>query len=139
MPGKGVSSYIPSIKAKPVIDLLVVVKSIDIIDPLTDALSQQGYVSQGEHGIPGRRFFYKGEIVRTHHLHVYPHGHAEIERHVLLVDYLNGHYEKAKEYERLKIALAGRYKNSPDAYCEGKTGLVRRLERDAFAWKGTGK
>ncbi|MHA1961360.1 MAG: GrpB family protein, partial [Candidatus Thorarchaeota archaeon] len=53
------STAIPGIHAKPIVDILVVVKNIERIDAYNPIMQENGYEPKGEHGIPGRRFFDK--------------------------------------------------------------------------------
>lgn len=55
------STAIPGIKAKPIIDILIEVTSIDELDELTKEMKELGYEAKGENGIKGRRYFQKGE------------------------------------------------------------------------------
>lgn len=55
------STSIDTIYAKPIIDMLAEVKDIEKVDPLNAAIEALGYVSMGELGITGRRFF--GKII----------------------------------------------------------------------------
>ena len=65
------STAIPNICAKPIIDVLVEVQDIEKIDDFNEEMVRQGHRPQGEFGIPGRRFFIKGDdATRTHHIHV---------------------------------------------------------------------
>ena len=50
------STAIPGIHAKPVIDMLPVVKDIAAVDSLNPQMEALGYEPMGEYGIPGRRF-----------------------------------------------------------------------------------
>ncbi len=54
------STAIPNIYAKPIIDILIEVKNIEKVDKFNSGMKQLGYIPKGEYGIPGRRFFYKG-------------------------------------------------------------------------------
>lgn len=65
------STSIPGIKAKPVIDILVEVKNIEVVDRYNNKMKELGYEAMGEHGIPKRRFFRKRENKRTHHIHIF--------------------------------------------------------------------
>ena len=103
------------------------------VDGLADQFKVLGYTGLGEYGIKGRRFFYRGEKVHSHHLHLYACGDAEVARHVQFVAFLNSHAEQAKAYERLKLTLAQRYCNAPDLYCEGKGAFIREIERLALS------
>src|SRR5262245_2545019 len=51
------STAIPGIVAKPVIDLLGAVTSVDALDAATSRLEALGYEALGEFGLPGRRYF----------------------------------------------------------------------------------
>ena len=54
------STAIPGISAKPVIDILVEVKNINCIDNYNSKMERLEYISRGEAGIEGRRYFFKG-------------------------------------------------------------------------------
>ena len=88
------------------------------------------YICRGEAEIPGRIFFRKGDP-RTFHLHLYSHGHPEIEWHLRFRDYLRLHPEAAREYEQLKRALAEKYRNDRVAYTEAKSEFIRAIEAKA--------
>ena len=92
------STAIPSIKAKDTIDILLEVQSIGELDRLSGPMSLEGFVSKGEFGIKGRRFYVKGGHSPTHHLHAFEIGHPEIKRHVSFTSYLTAHPARAKEY-----------------------------------------
>src|SRR4051812_35221263 len=67
------STAIPGIAAKPVIDMLAVVSSVQDLDRASSALEALGYEAKGEFGIPGRRYFRKDSPsgVRTHQIHAF--------------------------------------------------------------------
>ncbi|MFC6292908.1 GrpB family protein, partial [Macrococcus epidermidis] len=47
----------PGLIAKPIIDILIVVKDINKIDDYNAAIELIGYAAKGENGIPNRRYF----------------------------------------------------------------------------------
>jgi GrpB-like predicted nucleotidyltransferase (UPF0157 family) len=65
------STSVPGLKAKPVIDMMCLVKDIQKIDTFNERMRSLGYDVAGEWGIQGRRLFRKGGENRTHHIHVY--------------------------------------------------------------------
>ena len=77
------STAIPTIYAKPIIDLLVEVAEIDEVVAHNPAMEALGYEAMGEFRIPGRRCFRKDDEadVRTHHVHVFVAGSSEVQRH----------------------------------------------------------
>jgi GrpB-like predicted nucleotidyltransferase (UPF0157 family) len=134
------STAIPGIVAKPVIDMLAVVTSVDALDSHAAALVALGYEAMGEFGIAGRRYFRKGTAagVRTHQVHAFGSGSGEIARHLDFRDYLCAHPEEARAYEALKIALARDCHEDIAAYTDRKTEFIRERERRAVAWTGIG-
>ena len=130
------STAIPGIKAKPIIDLLVVVQDIERIDDYHEAMEGLGYEPMGEHGIPGRRFYRKpGKDTRTHHVHVYAQGHSEVQRHLDFRDYLRAHPLDAQAYSRLKERLAVKFPDDADRYVQGKSALIEEIDAKAKAWR----
>jgi len=126
------STAIPGIKAKPILDFLVIVNDINRIDAYDDRMIASGYEAIGENGIPGRRFFTKtvGKT-RIHNVHIFEIGHPEIERMLNFRDYLRTHEEDAQAYSLLKEGLAQKYANDIDRYTEGKSDFVNDIIRKA--------
>ncbi len=122
------STAVPGLPAKPVIDMLAVVKDIRVVDKATEAMQQLGYEAKGEHGIAFRRFFLKGKELRTHHVHVFQIGDAEIERHACFRDWLISHPEDAKNYAVLKQELAQQFPNDINGYCNGKEAFITEID-----------
>ena len=129
------STAISGIKAKPVIDVILEVRSIDEIDQHLKEFEELGYEARGEHGINGRRFFQRGGNERTHHVHVFESGNPEIERHRLFVEYMNSNRDRALEYEELKMNLLNNYKEEPEKYSKGKSVFIRNINAEAINWK----
>jgi len=129
------STSVENLKAKPIIDIMPVVKDIEKVDKYNDEFIKLGYEPKGEYGIAGRRFFRKGSTIRTHHVHVFDKSNAhEIQRHLAVRDYLRTHPQDAYEYGELKSKLAAMYPSDIEAYCEGKDAFVKELERKALEW-----
>ena len=129
------STSVPGLKAKPIIDILPVVRDIAAVDQHTPQMEALGYEGLGEFGLPGRRYFRKGDLVRTHHVHVHAlDSDQEIERHIAVRDYLRAHPDAAREYGELKAQLAKQFPDDRFAYMDGKDAFVKALERDALSW-----
>lgn len=129
------STAIPGIYAKPIIDLLVAVRSIAQVDGQT--MVAQGYEAMGEYGIPGRRYFRKNDAagMRTHHVHVFEMGSAHIERHLAFRDYIRAHPKEAKAYSTLKRQLAKAHPTDIEAYMDGKDGFIQAIDAKAATWQ----
>ncbi len=132
------STAIPSIYAKPIIDLLVEVKDIIKVDRKNSAMESLGYEVMGEFGIPGRRFFRKDnqENVRTHHIHTFEIASAQVKRHLAFRDYMLAHPENAQKYSELKRELARKYPKNIDKYMDGKDGFIKEMDKKAAQWRG---
>jgi GrpB-like predicted nucleotidyltransferase (UPF0157 family) len=132
------STAIPVTVAKPIVDMLVVVHEINAVDGCSESMQAMGYQVMGEYGIPGRRYFRKDNSsgVRTHHLHVFAQGSAEIICHLAFRDFMNAHHEFAEKYSRLKQTLATRPQMTSENYQNGKSVFVREMVQRALEWSG---
>ncbi|WP_445293348.1 YfiT family bacillithiol transferase [Cohnella sp. 56] len=127
------STSVPGMKAKPVIDMMGIVRDIESIDRYNDRMRLLGYDVAGEWGIPGRRLLRKGGEDRTHHIHFYQIDNPHIERHLIFRDYLRSHPEEAARYSGFKEELAERFEHT-SAYSPAKKAFVSEMEQLALAW-----
>ena len=85
------STAIPSIHAKPIIDLVVGVRNLGDIVPYVELLKQHDIVFRGE-DVAGQLLFVMGDFekdTRTHHIHVVRWNGAEWNNYINFRDYLN--------------------------------------------------
>lgn len=127
------STSVKGMKAKPVIDMMCIVKIIEKVDLFHNQMKSLGYDVAGEWGIAGRRLFRKGGENRTHHIHFYQWDNPEIERHLIFRDYLRAHPEEVDKYSYFKEKLAQRY-NTTNEYSPAKKQFVREMEQSALRW-----
>jgi len=119
------STAIEGIMAKPIVDVLVVVTSHEEIVRMTAQILEHGYRTKGEHGIPGRRYFQRDEDgERAFHIHAYEQGHSAIASHIRFRDFLRSDKSTAREYERLKIELAQKFRDLKSPYSEAKGSFI---------------
>lgn len=64
------STSVEGLAAKPIIDIMAVVRSLEIVDTVAEKFSDIGYEYLGEFGIEGRRYLRKGGDERTHQIHI---------------------------------------------------------------------
>lgn len=131
------STAVPGLSAKPVIDILPVVRDIQEVDKRTKAMESLGYETKGENGIAFRRYFQKGGELRTHNVHMYEEGDPEIDRYLRFRDWLRTHPEDAQKYAELKTKLAAEFSHDIIQYCNGKDAFVADIDRkDGFTgWR----
>jgi GrpB-like predicted nucleotidyltransferase (UPF0157 family) len=131
------STAIPTIVAKPVIDMLAAVTRVELLDEQRSRLESLGYEALGEFGIAGRRYFRKNSNagVRTHQLHAFAAESMDFQRHLDFRDYLRAHSAEATEYAELKQSLARHCATNMEAYTNGKSAFIRDVERRAAVWR----
>lgn len=126
------STAVPGLAAKPIIDILVEARTADLSADQIVAMERLGYEYRGEAGIAGRRFFRKGQP-RSHHVHLFEHGHPEVEKHLLFRDYLRAHPEEAARYATLKRDLAARFGADRAGYTDSKDSFIAKVVERARA------
>lgn len=128
------STAVPGLPAKPIIDILVEVSSLDEtkrrIAPILEA---QGYdyfwrPSFGDNTPPFYAWFIKRDENgnRTHHIHMVE-GNFEHWDRLFFRDYLIEHPELANEYKYLKIDLLKKYPDDRVAYTKEKSDFITRI------------
>jgi GrpB-like predicted nucleotidyltransferase (UPF0157 family) len=132
------STSVPGIAAKPVIDILGSVKSLEYLDNRQHILKRLGYAYKGEYGIAGRRYcvlYNPEQTVAYVHLHLFQHDDPEVEKHLLFRDYLRSNPEAAQRYAEHKTSLVHEKKVSRDLYPELKNDLIQSLLKEAQLYK----
>ena len=128
------STSVPFLAAKPIIDIMPVVKDLSGVDAVSEEFVKLGYEYLGEFGIKGRRYLRKGGQERTHQIHIFQmEDDVNISSHLAFRDYLRSHRDVAMEYAELKKDLAARFPYDIDGYCDGKDAFVKRIENLALA------
>jgi GrpB-like predicted nucleotidyltransferase (UPF0157 family) len=129
------STAIPGLSAKPIIDILIAVRSLAAAQAIfVEALRKLDYVYWADNPKKDRMFFVKGMppfgSKRSHHVHVTePHG--EMWQRLAFRDYLRAHPEEAETYERLKKRLVAEHKTDREAYTDAKSAYVASVMRKA--------
>ncbi|WP_161634641.1 GrpB family protein [Microvirga flocculans] len=126
------STAVPGLAAKPIIDILAVLRVPEDGPACIGILGRLGYDFRGANGIDQRFYFTKGSP-RSHHLHMYPSDHSEVERHLRFRDYLRSHPDEAAAYADLKLQLAARFADDPEAYSTAKNEFCARVDQLAAA------
>jgi GrpB-like predicted nucleotidyltransferase (UPF0157 family)/predicted kinase len=120
------STAIPGLAAKPVIDIMLVVRKLEDAIECIAPLSDLGYAFIDYPQNTNRRFFRKG-VPRTHHVHIVAAGNAELIDHLDFREMLRANPEWRDQYATLKLDLAGRHRNDRVQYSDSKTEFVRRV------------
>ncbi|MBK6897797.1 MAG: GrpB family protein [bacterium] len=134
------STAVPGLSAKPVVDMLIETADLRatrlLVAPLLEA---QGYdyfwrPTSGDDGPPFYAWFIKRDPrtgARTHHLHMVEASFREHWDRLLFRDHLIARPGVAREYERLKLALAAAYPRDRAAYTRGKSAFIAAVMEQA--------
>lgn len=120
------STAIPSIWAKPIIDILVEIPKESSLSDSKRVLENNGYIcmSQSSHRIScNKGYTENGFADRVFHVHIrYTGDHDEL----YFRDYLMEHADVAGRYEEMKLQLWREYEHNRDAYTKAKTEFIRK-------------
>jgi GrpB-like predicted nucleotidyltransferase (UPF0157 family) len=131
------STAIAGIRAKPIVDLIPVVRSLDEVDAKQGDVEALGYEWRGELGIAGRRYCILADPPsgrRIAQLHIFAAGSGQIPRHVAFRDYLRAYPEEAMAYEAEKFRAQALHPDDVNAYNDAKSAWIQACERRVAAW-----
>jgi GrpB-like predicted nucleotidyltransferase (UPF0157 family) len=116
------STAVPGLAAKPIIDMWAALRAP--LGPVQiRAMAGIGYEHFGEYGLAGRDYFVKSSTPMCH-LHCYPEGHPDWNRHLAFRDWLRAHPEGVQAYAAMKRDLALRFSGDLMAYTEAKSNFI---------------
>lgn len=131
------STSVPGLHAKPIIDLMPLVRDISAVDDLEAALETAGYNWYGEYGIAGRRYLNRDQpdhSRRIANIHIFQVDAPESERHLAFRDYLRSRTDLVQDYATLKLACAAQCQDDIGCYMDCKDGWIKKIETEAVSW-----
>lgn len=127
------STAVPGLLAKPVIDILAGVSSLEASRPAIEAAAAVGYCYFPYRPDLEHWFCKPSAAFRTHHLHLMPFGTPQWSRPIAFREYLKAHAESAAEYAELKRRLAFRFRLDREAYTDAKAPFINAVTDKAVA------
>ena len=118
------STAIPGLLAKPVIDIMAPVRTLDEPEGLIEAAKTMGYLYYAYKPTEMHWFCKPSPAFRTHHLHVVPVASELWVQRRAFRDALRSSESLAQEYGQLKLRLAEQYKNDREGYTEAKAPFI---------------
>lgn len=121
------STAVPGLCAKPILDIMVSVISIEKAEKKISGFERCGYrvKPREEDPVPGRLFFSKDiDGLRCFHLHVTEAGSAFCKEHLRFRNILRKDPKATQAYSRLKRRLSKRFPEDRNAYIAGKAKFI---------------
>lgn len=128
------STAVPGLAAKPIIDILIGVKSLPEVKQI--AISQLKLLEYDywfDNRDPKRMFFVKGlppKLSRTHHIHIVDL-ESPLWKRLIFRDYLRQNPDEAERYAELKYYLAKGFSSDREAYTAGKLEYINSVMKKA--------
>ncbi|MDT0604150.1 GrpB family protein [Thalassotalea castellviae] len=120
------STAVPGLSAKPIIDIMVGIQSLEHAKPTIEMLKQYGYCY----------YPYKPEVmhwfckptpeIRTHHLHLIPHLSPLWQERIRFREALKADSELANDYQNLKYQLATQFAKDRETYTARKWPFIKK-------------
>ncbi len=123
------STAVPGLAAKPIIDIMAPVSSLEDSRAAIPAAAAVGYVYFPYRAEVMHWFCKPSPSVRTHHLHMVPIASRLWIERLAFRDALRADENLRAEYQDLKVALAGRYRHDRDGYTDAKSPFIQRVLR----------
>ena len=120
------STAVPGMVAKPVIDVMFGVKSLDESKPAIEALVKAGYEYWPYKTEVMHWFCKPSDAFRTHHLHLIPYGSPLWQERIKFRDLLRTNKTVATEYANMKRELAATYREDRETYTERKWPFIQQ-------------
>ena len=139
------STAVPNLRAKPILDIDLVMRGYDVFPDVVARLRRLGYTHNGNQGIREREVFkpldngapctFPPRHWMSHHLYVCPVHSLELSRHLIFRDALRAHDDLRQEYEKRKLDIAGRSGGDRKVYAQIKEIACRDfIESVLTAW-----
>jgi GrpB-like predicted nucleotidyltransferase (UPF0157 family) len=120
------STAVPGLAAKPIVDILVGVESLESSRACFEPLARLEYLYAPYRSEEMHWFCKPHPDRRTHHLHLAPAAGRRYADELAFRDRLRADPDTAVAYAALKRGLAARFPDDRDAYTEAKTDFIRR-------------
>jgi GrpB-like predicted nucleotidyltransferase (UPF0157 family) len=128
------STSVPKLKAKPTIDILLLLARCMDLNLMINKLATIGYqfIPRPENPAPymmlAKGYSISGYTGQTFHVHPRYSGDWN---ELIFRDYLESHPETANEYADLKTRLSGDYKNDREKYTVSKSAFIESIVKKA--------
>ena len=127
------STAVALLPAKPIIDIMAPVRTLEASRSAIEAASNAGYVYYPYKADVMHWFCKPSPYLRTHHLHLVPFASPLWEQRLRFRDALRQNPALAAEYAELKLRLAQQFRLDREAYTEAKAPFIQRVLSEVSA------
>lgn len=120
------STAVPGMVAKPVIDIMFGVKSLEHSKPAIEVLVESGYEYWPYKTDVMHWFCKPTDAFRTHHLHLIPFGSPLWNERIKFRELLRSDKSIFEQYAKLKQGLAASHKEDREAYTQKKWPFIKQ-------------
>jgi GrpB-like predicted nucleotidyltransferase (UPF0157 family) len=123
------STAVPDLPAKPILDIAVAVRTLDVIPDMVERLTGIGYIYRGDGGDDGGHLFVREPEpdIRTVHVHVVETGNYQWKDYLAFRDMLREDADVRKRYADVKLDLAKRFPDDRKSYTAAKDEFIREV------------
>jgi GrpB-like predicted nucleotidyltransferase (UPF0157 family) len=123
------STAVPGLKAKPILDIDIILKDLSFLKKAIGNLEKIGYKYLGEMGISGRFALQAPRSLSfgLHNTYICDPLSEAYLNHIYLRDHLMENLNDRLLYSKLKDRLASLYPYDIDRYVEGKTNFISSI------------
>ena len=121
------STSIPQMSAKPIIDIAVLIPTLENATIFIPLLKKIGYQFFKERSSVERLFFIKGNPAKYHLSLAQSEKFSYWKRQIMFRDYLKSHSDSAKEYEKLKKQLIQQHSDGRQKYSDAKSEFINKI------------
>lgn len=121
------STSVPGLTAKPIVDMLVGVETLDIAEQMRPGMESIGYDYPGDIGIPDDRIFGRDPGFRLFLVHVVEHESPRWQNYLKFRDALREDKQLSEEYGRLKLEISKKHPEGRSVYTELKYKFIHRV------------
>jgi len=120
------STSVPGLCAKPIIDIVAIMESYEVLPQIVSRLEKVGFQHVGVQGIKEREVFKRliPDDFMDYHFYIYPKDSEENRRHTRFRNALLRNPQIAEEYGKLKTRLISEVNGDRVLYTDSKTDFI---------------
>jgi len=126
------STAVPDLPAKPILDIAIAIRTLDLIPDIVERLTEIGYIYRGDGGNDGGHLFVKEPEpdIRTVHVHVVESSDTQWKNYLLFREILHEDPNVRKRYADVKQVLAKQFPSDRKSYTSGKNKFIQGVLRE---------